>query len=306
MSHGCRIKKAVIPVGGLGTRFLPATKSVPKEMLPVASKPIVQYAYEEAVEAGVEQVIFITGRNKEAINAHFDHAFELQATLRGKGKAEALELVHASIPSKAPVAYVPQHEPRGLGHAVRCARHVVGDEPFALLLPDEMFLSSPGVLKQMADAFAGRPDACLIAVDEVRREQTSSYGIVTPAIEPSGHDRLVRIGGMVEKPSPETAPSTLAIVGRYILQPSIFARLEYATEGTGGEIQITDSLQEMLKDCPFYGFRFRGRRFDCGQTDGFLEANIAYALENPETREKAAEAVRKYCRMVEEGRREAA
>ncbi|MET0156288.1 MAG: UTP--glucose-1-phosphate uridylyltransferase [Rickettsiales bacterium] len=290
-----RLRKAVIPVGGLGTRFLPATKSVPKEMLPVASKPIVQYAYEEAVEAGIEECVFITGRHKEAINNHFDHAVELQANLKRLNKHEGLKHVYASIPDKAAVAYVPQHDPKGLGHAVWCARHLIGDEPFALLLPDEMFLHSPGALKQMADAFEVHPDACVIAIDEVRPEETSSYGIITPKQgEITDSPRLVPIAAMVEKPRPEEAPSRLAITGRYILQPKIFSYLNQLKEGKGGEIQLTDSLQDMVNDCPFYGFRFEGRRFDCGSRRGFLEANVAYALERPETRDSTAEIVKKY------------
>jgi len=289
-----RLRKAVIPVGGLGTRFLPATKSVPKEMLPVASKPIVQYAYEEAVEAGIEECVFITGRHKEAINSHFDHAVELQANLKRLNKQEGLRQVLASIPDKAAVAYVPQHDPKGLGHAVWCARHLIGDEPFALLLPDEMFLHSPGVLKQMADAFASRPDSCVIAIDEVAREETSSYGIITPKPGETGDARLTPIAAMVEKPRPDDAPSRLAITGRYILQPKIFSYLDRLKEGAGGEIQLTDSLQEMIGDCPFYGFRFAGRRFDCGSRRGFLEANVAYALERPETRDSTAAMIKKY------------
>ena len=292
-----RIRKAVIPVGGLGTRFLPATKSVPKEMLPVASKPIVQYAYEEAVEAGIEECVFITGRHKEAINSHFDHAVELQLNLKRLNKTEGLEQVYASIPDKSAVAYVPQHDPKGLGHAVWCARHLIGDEPFALLLPDEMFLHSPGVLKQMADAFENKPDSCIIAIDEVKREETSSYGVITPHAE-GGQGALTRIAAMVEKPKPEDAPSNLAITGRYILQPKIFDYLSRLKEGAGGEIQLTDSLQEMIDDCPFYGFRFEGRRFDCGSRRGFLEANVAYALEKPETRESTAEIIEKYYRLL--------
>lgn len=300
-----KIRKAVIPVGGLGTRFLPATKSVPKEMLPVACKPIVQYAYEETREAGIEECVFITGRHKYAINAHFDRAPELQTALMASGKEDALEKVRSSIPEDTPVAYIPQHEPKGLGHAVWCARHFVGDEPFALLLPDEMFLHSTGVLKQMTDMYAQFPGSNLITVDEVPRERVSSYGIIAPGGE-GPHERLTPITDMAEKPAIEHAPSRMAITGRYILQPEIFGYLKHATKGAGGEIQITDSLREMLAVQPFYGYRFEGRRFDCGTMPGFLEANIAYALENPDMRGYTEEVIRKYGEMLRDEEKGAA
>ena len=276
------VRKAVFPVGGLGTRFLPATKSLPKEMLPVASKPLIQYAFEEAVSAGIEQFIFITGRNKNAISNHFDHSYELQKVLSDKEKEQELEATRDWLPSAGQIAFVRQLEPLGLGHAVWCARNFVGDEPFAVLLADEMLLTKGGFLKQMVETY-NTHGGSYIAVAEVARELTSRYGIIDPEYLDNG---LIKIKRMVEKPVPAEAPSNLSITGRYILQPEIFDYLAGGKRGTGNEIQLTDSMEHMLAKHPFYASKFEGKRFDCGNQLGFLEANIAYALEQDSAREK--------------------
>lgn len=273
-----RLRKAVFPVGGLGTRFLPATKSMPKEMLPVASKPLIQYAFEEALAAGIEQFIFVTGRNKNAISNHFDHSYELQQHLSEKDKARELGLAREWLPPAGQVAFVRQQEPLGLGHAVWCARNFIGDEPFAVLLADEMLLHKGGFLKEMATLY-NETGGNIIGLAEVEREHIKRYGIIDPEQHEGG---IIRIRGMVEKPEPEAAPSNLCIIGRYILQPEIFSYLERGKRGSGGEIQLTDSMADMLATSPFYGLPFTGRRFDCGNPLGFLEANIAYALEQHE------------------------
>ncbi|MCE3232618.1 MAG: gtaB [Rickettsiaceae bacterium] len=285
------VKKAVFPVGGLGTRFLPATKAIPKEMLPVVAKPLIQYAFEEAVEAGIEEFIFITGRNKSAINNHFDHAFELQSVLTADAKKDTLAQVKDWIPKSGQIAFIPQKEPKGLGHAVWCARNFIGDEPFAVLLADEMVLNPKrGLLAQMCDAY-NEVGGNIIAVAEVPNADTSKYGILDPESE---NGRLVKAKGMVEKPKPEDAPSNLSLTGRYILQPQIFDYLSNGTAAKDGEIQLTDSMAKMLKNSPFYGFKFEGRRFDCGNRVGFLEANIAYALEEEGMRDRVKEVLGKY------------
>lgn len=288
------VKKAVFPVGGLGTRFLPATKAVPKEMLPVASKPLVQYAYEEAVQAGIEEFVFVTGRNKYAINVHFDHAYELQAILTNHGKEEYLDMVKECIPVSGHIAYVPQQEPAGLGHAVWCARHFIGDEPFAVLLPDEMVLNEKGLLAQMVEAYE-QVGGNVVAVAQVPEDQTHKYGILDPEEE---NGRLVKARGMVEKPAPGTAPSNLSLTGRYILQPEIFGYLSEGKRAVGNEIQLTDSMERMMQKQSFHGFKFEGTRFDCGSLEGFLEANIAYALADPATRQGAEDVIRKYSEKV--------
>lgn len=270
-----RLRKAVFPVGGLGTRFLPVTKSLPKEMLPVASKPLIQYAFEEAAAAGIEQFIFITGRNKNAISNHFDHSYELQKVLSEKEKEEELHITRGWLPHAGQIAFVRQQEPLGLGHAVWCARNFIGDEPFAVLLADEMMLVKDGFLKQMADSYH-QYGGNHVAVADVPRERTKSYGIIDPDYTDGP---LIKIRGMVEKPDPAYAPSTLSITGRYILQPEIFGYLEKGKRGSGNEIQLTDAMAQMLGESPFYANKFDGKRFDCGNQLGFLEANIAYALE---------------------------
>lgn len=287
------LKKAIFPVGGLGTRFLPATKALPKEMLPVASKPLIQHAFEEAVEAGIEQFVFITGRNKNAISNHFDHSYELQRVLSEKEKAHELALSKDWMPPAGSVAFIRQREPLGLGHAVWCARNFIAeDEPVAVLLADDLYLNQngPGVLKQMVD-FYNEVGGNILAVADVPREQTSRYGIIEPETDDG---KRVKVKGMVEKPAPAVAPSTLSITGRYILQPEIFRYLDKQEKGSGGEIQLTDAMAMMLKDAPFYGLRFEGERFDCGDRVGFLEANIAFSLAHPEMREGVQEVVRKY------------
>ncbi len=281
---------AVFPVGGLGTRFLPATKAIPKEMLPVVDKPLIQHAVEEARAAGIEEFIFVTGRSKTALEDHFDHSFELEATLHGRGKKAQLDALHAWMPEAGQICYTRQQQPLGLGHAVWCARHLVGDEPFAVLLADDLILSEVPCLKQMVDVYA-RTGGNVVAVMDVPRQHTSRYGILDVAADDG---RLATVCGLVEKPAPEKAPSTLSIIGRYILQPEIFEHLERIGRGAGGEIQLTDGLVKLLGgDRPFHGLRFEGRRFDCGDKVGFLHANIAFALARedmaPELRKILAE-----------------
>jgi len=271
------IKKAVFPVAGLGTRFLPATKVVPKEMLPIVDRPLIQYAVDEAREAGIEQMIFVTGRGKTAIIDHFDIAFELEATLREREKALAiLEPTHA-VPGH--IIAVRQQVPLGLGHAIWCARAIVGDEPFAIFLPDELMIGSPGCMKQMVDAYDD-VGGNLISVLEVPREDVSSYGVIDPGAALPGFDgRLTEVKGLVEKPPVEQAPSNKIISGRYILQPEVMRTLENQEKGAGGEIQLTDAMARMIGTQPFHAVTFAGRRFDCGSKLGFVEATLALALE---------------------------
>jgi UTP--glucose-1-phosphate uridylyltransferase len=272
-----RIRKAVFPVAGLGTRFLPATKTVPKEMLPIIDKPLIQYAVDEAVEAGCDTLIFVTNRYKHAVADYFDKAYELEQKLEQAGKLEQLEMVRNVLPKHVRAVFVTQAEALGLGHAVLCAKPIVGDEPFAVLLPDDLIWNrGPGALSQMADA-AEASGASVIAVQDVPREQTGSYGIVaTEAF--SGREG--RISAIVEKPSPDIAPSTLAVVGRYVLSPRIFELLESTTPGAGGEIQLTDAIATLLAEHPVHAYRFRGTRFDCGTHIGLIEATIRYALDH--------------------------
>ena len=273
------IKKAIFPVGGLGTRFLPATKAMPKEMLPVVDKPLIQYAVEEAAEAGVEEFIFVTGRNKTAIEDHFDHSFELEETLAAMGKDEALHLVKDMLHTPGSVFYVRQQQPAGLGHAVWCARHLVGSEPVAVLLADDLILGASCV-KEMVDAYkAGN----MVAVMDVPHEQTGSYGIVTPGADDG---RILLVEGLVEKPDPSSAPSNIAVVGRYIITPEVFETLAAQERGAGGEIQLTDALAKQIGKAPFSGVRFSGERFDCGSKLGFLQANVAFGLNNDVMRDQ--------------------
>lgn len=273
------IKKAIFPVGGLGTRFLPATKAMPKEMLPVVDKPLIQYAVEEAAEAGVEEFIFVTGRNKTAIEDHFDHSFELEETLAAKGKDEALHLVKDMLHNPGSVFYVRQQQPAGLGHAVWCARHLVGSEPVAVLLADDLILGASCV-KEMVDAYKG---GNMVAVMDVPHEQTGSYGIVTPGADDG---RILLVEGLVEKPDPSSAPSNIAVVGRYIITPEVFETLAAQERGAGGEIQLTDALAKQIGKAPFSGVRFSGERFDCGSKLGFLQANVAFGLNNDAMRDQ--------------------
>ena len=284
-----RIRKAVFPVAGLGTRFLPATKTVPKEMLPVVDKPLIQYAVDEAVEAGCDTMVFVTNRYKHAIVDYFDKAYELEDKLERAGKEELLALVREVLPPKVRAVYVTQDEALGLGHAVLCARPVVGDEPFAVLLADDLIWNrGTGALGQMV-ALAAQEQASVIAVQDVPREQTASYGIVATQ---SFDGRHGVIDAIVEKPRPEVAPSTLAVVGRYVLDGRIFELLEQTRAGAGGEIQLTDAIAALLREQRALAYRFEGRRFDCGTRIGLVEATIQFALDH----EDLTDAARAYMR----------
>jgi len=272
----------------MGTRFLPATKSMPKEMLPVVDKPLIQYAVEEAAEAGIEEFIFVTGRGKSAIEDHFDRAFELESLLEGRDKEEVLALIKEATPMAGQVSYTRQQSPFGLGHAVWCARHLVGGEPFAVLLADDLIQAETGCLAQMVAAH-NEVGGNLIAVMDVPHEHTSRYGIVDPGVQ---QGNLVEVKGLVEKPDPSKAPSNHAVIGRYILEPDVFDRLSSHETGAGGEIQLTDALAKMIGSAPFNGVRFDGTRFDCGDKVGFLNANIAFALGREELRGGVADFIK--------------
>ena len=274
-----RVRKAVFPVAGLGTRFLPATKAMPKEMLTVVDKPLIQYAVEEAKAAGIEEFVFVTGRGKAALEDHFDRAFELETTLRERERKAALDELAAALPKPGEISYTRQQSPLGLGHAVWCARHLVGDEPFAVLLPDDLMMCPTPCLQQMIEAYEDK-GGNVVAVVEVPREHTKRYGVLD-IVEDDG--RLARARGVVEKPEPAEAPSTLTIIGRYIIQPEVFGHLEKGQRGSGGEIQLTDGLASLIAaGQPFHGLRVEGRRFDCGDKLGFLEATVALGLQHPE------------------------
>ncbi len=268
-----RIRKAVFPVGGLGTRFLPATKAMPKEMLPVVDKPLIQYAVDEAREAGIEQMIFVTGRGKSAIEDHFDISYELESTLTERGKS--LDAIASTRFAPGAVVYVRQQEAIGLGHAVWCARHIIGDEPFAIFLPDELMVGTPGCMKAMVDAY-DRVGGNIVCGYEVPADQTDKYGIITPG---KTDGRLIEVTALVEKPKLGTAPSNLMIPGRYILQPEVMRTLEVQARGAGNEIQLTDAMAQMIGTQPFHAYKFDGQRFDCGDKAGFITANISLALE---------------------------
>ena len=273
-----RVRKAVLPVAGLGTRFLPATKVIPKEMIPVIDKPVVQYAVEEARAAGIEEFIFVTADGKESIATHFYPHPVLERTLEEKGKLAELKAVRDSTLPPGAVHIVKQHDPLGLGHAVWCAWQLIGNEPFAVILPDDMVLSTTPCLRQLIDAHA-RVGGHVIAVEDVPRDQTSRYGILEVL---SDDGKLAKARGLVEKPHPDKAPSTLAIIGRYVLDPSIFTELDKHTRGAGNEIQLTDALNKTIAQVPIHGLRFEGRRYDCGTRVGFVEANVAFGLAHPE------------------------
>jgi UTP--glucose-1-phosphate uridylyltransferase len=276
------IRKAVFPVAGLGSRFLPATKAQPKEMLPIVDKPLIQYAVEEAVEAGITEMIFITGRNKRAIEDHFDKAYELEAELEAAGKQQLLDMVREVIPKSVNCMYIRQPQALGLGHAVLCARPIVGDDPFAVLLADDFMQGesgSDGVMAQMTAQFK-REQCSLLGVQDVPRENTRQYGIVST--EPFA-ERLEKVQGIVEKPAPEKAPSTLAVVGRYILTPRVFACLEKLGKGAGGEIQLTDGIEALMQYETILAYRYQGRRFDCGSKIGYLQASVEIGLQHAET-----------------------
>jgi UTP--glucose-1-phosphate uridylyltransferase len=281
-----RIRKAVFPVAGLGTRFLPATKTVPKEMLPIIDRPLIQYAVDEAIEAGCDTLVFITNRYKHAVADYFDKAYELEQKLERAGKTEQLELVRHVLPEGVRAIFVTQAEALGLGHAVLCAKEVIGDEPFAVLLPDDLIWNrGAGALKQMADV-AEASGASVIAVQNVPHEATGSYGIVaTEAFD----GRQGRINAIVEKPKPDVAPSNLAVVGRYVLSPRIFGLLEATTPGAGGEIQLTDAIAALLAEEAVNAYRFQGTRFDCGTHIGLIEATIRYALDHEKLSDPARE-----------------
>ncbi|MGA0006902.1 MAG: UTP--glucose-1-phosphate uridylyltransferase GalU, partial [Burkholderiaceae bacterium] len=268
------VRKAVFPVGGMGTRFLPATMAIPKEMLPVVDKPLIQYAVEEAYAAGVREMIFVTGRHKRAIEDHFDTAFELESALEASQKHDLLAMVHAIKPDDMTCVYVRQPRPLGLGHAVLCAEPLVGDEPFAVLLADDLMLGQPPVMAQMVDAYA-KVGSSILAVQDVPSHDTKRYGIVdTQGV----NGDLVVIKGLVEKPAPEVAPSTLAVAGRYVLNPSVFAHIRQQSAGAGGELQLTDGIAGLMRDESVYAYRYNGARYDCGTQAGFLEATVHLAL----------------------------
>lgn len=286
------IRKAVFPVAGMGTRFLPATKAIPKEMLPVIDRPLIQYAVDEAREAGIEQLIFVTGRGKTAIVEHFDHAFELEATMTERSKS--LDILEPTRIQPGNLVTVRQQVPLGLGHAIWCARAIVGDEPFAIFLPDELMIGQPGCMKQMVDAY-NEVGGNLISVLEVPEEEVSSYGVIAPGAR---NGALTEVKGLVEKPKREDAPSNLIISGRYILQPEVMRVLESQSAGAGGEIQLTDAMAQMIGQQPFHAVTFGGKRYDCGSKAGFVEATLAIALQ----REDMADEVRAIAkRLLTEG-----
>ncbi len=284
------IRKALFPVAGLGTRFLPATKALPKEMLPVVDKPLIQYALEEARDAGIDQFVFVTGRGKSAMEDHFDHAVELEQALVERGKDEELQSVLDCSPPPGKLTYVRQQKPLGLGHAVWCGRNFIGDEPFAVMLADDLILAEPGCLKQMVEAY-NETGGNVVAVEDVPREQTNRYGILDVETDDG---KLAKAKGLIEKPDPADAPSTLSIIGRYILQPEVFDKLDRHETGAGGEIQLTDAMARTMDKIPFHGFRFEGKRFDCGSKVGFLEANVAFALARDDMRDRTLDFLKEY------------
>ncbi len=284
------LRKAVLPVAGLGTRFLPATKATAKEMLPVVDKPLIQYAVEEARAAGIEQFCMVTGRGKTGLVEHFDIAFELEATLRERGKTDMIQLLRDMAVQPGSIATVRQQVPMGLGHAIWCARSFIGDDPFAILLPDDLILSKVPCLKQLADAYA-ETGGNVVAVTEVPRHQTNKYGILDIAHD-DGH--LVEVRGLVEKPDPASAPSNLSIIGRYVLMPQVLEHLSRMERGAGNEVQLTDAMAKLIGSMPFHGLRYEGERFDCGDKVGFLEAQIAFALQRPDLSEAVQRFLTKY------------
>ena len=273
-----KIRKAIFPVAGLGTRFLPATKATPKEMLPIVDKPLIQFAVEEAIEAGLTEMIFVTGRTKRAIEDHFDKAYELETELASKNKADLLAVVRSVLPPGINCVYIRQAEPLGLGHAVGCARDVVGDEPFAVILADDLIDARPGALRQMVEC-AQRHNGSVLCVEDVPRDRTREYGIVST--QPVG-ERTERVTAIIEKPAPEVAPSTLAVVGRYVLTPRIFEMIARGRPGAGGEIQLTDAISALIGEEPVFAYRFEGRRYDCGSKLGYLKATVDLARKHPE------------------------
>ena len=284
-----QVRKAVFPVAGLGTRFLPATKAMAKEMLPIVDKPLIQYAVEEAYASGIREIIFVTGAGKTAIENHFDHSCELEHMLMARGKDAQLKVIHALIPESGSIIYTRQNQPLGLGHAIWCARNIVGNEPFAVLLADDLIKAQKPVLKQMIEKF-DELQSSIVSVVEVDPSDTSKYGVLDAApLENS----VTKIRGLVEKPAPEKAPSNLAIIGRYILTPEIFEILENKEVGAGGEIQITDAMARLLKTQDIYGYRYEGTRFDCGNKAGFQMANLAFSFDRPDMRERLLPFIKK-------------
>ena len=278
-----RVRKAVFPVAGLGTRLLPATKSIPKEMITVVDRPLIQYAIDEAREAGIEQMIFVTGRGKAALDDYFDMGFELETTMKGRGKS--LDALAPSRSGFGEIVSVRQQQPLGLGHAVWCARDIVGDEPFAVLLPDELMFGQPNCLAQMVEAYE-KAGGNIVAALEVPESETHQYGVIDPG---STDGRLTEIRGLVEKPAPGTAPSNLMLPGRYILQPDVMRALDAQEPGAGGEIQLTDAIAKLIGKQPLYAYRFEGERYDCGSAAGFVIANLAMALERGDVGPKVRE-----------------
>lgn len=272
------IKKIVLPVAGLGTRFLPATKAIPKEMLPVLDRPLIQYAVEEALEAGIEDIILVTGRNKQVMEDHFDHAYELEKILQEKGKDDGLEVARSMLLEEGRISYVRQMRPLGLGHAIWCARKLVDGHPFAVALPDDLIKGRPGALRQMVEAY-NELGGNMVATMNVSREDTSKYGVITPGAHTKNR---IAVEGLVEKPHPEDAPSTQAVVGRYILQPEVMDHLSEKAVGAGGEIQLTDAMAKLIGNQPFHAIEFDGTRFDCGSKIGWLMANLSLAAEDPQ------------------------
>ena len=287
---GKLVKKAIFPVAGLGTRFLPATKALSKEMFPVVDKPLIQYALEEAREAGIEEYIFVTGRSKSTIQGHFGRSYELEKILIDNNKSELVEEIKSWVPDPSQISYVRQQKALGLGHAVWCARNNIGDEPFAVLLADDLVLSNPGCLAQMMEVYA-EVKGNVVAIEEVPIDKVNRYGVLD--IE-SEDGVIVKAKGLVEKPSPKVAPSNLSIIGRYILQPDVFRKLDNQEKGAGNEVQLTDAIAETLNEIAFHGFKFAGKRFDCGSRLGYLEANLAYALERPSMKDDILTIINKY------------
>jgi UTP--glucose-1-phosphate uridylyltransferase len=285
------VRKAVLPVAGLGTRFLPATKAVPKEMLTIVDKPVVQYAVEEAKEAGIEQFVFVTGRGKQVISDHFDHAYELESLLAARDKTETLKGLLEMLPATGSVGFVRQQNPLGLGHAVWCARHFIGNEPFAVLLPDDLMVGTPGSVAQMVEAYNRVGGGCIVAAEEKPREEVKRYGVVDPGAK---NGNATEVKALVEKPDPDKAPSNLCIIGRYILQPEIFSVLDKGERGAGGEIQLTDAMAKLIGTMPFHAVETNCERYDCGSKEGFLEANIAVGLKRPDIAPALREILKKF------------
>ncbi len=285
-----KLRKAVLPVAGLGTRFLPATKAMAKEMLPIVDKPLIQYAIEEAQAAGIEQFCLVSGRGKTALIDHFDVAYELEATLRERGKTDMIAMLDAMKVQPGSITTVRQQVPLGLGHAIWCARAFIGDDPFAILLPDDLVLSETPCLEQLAQAYA-ETGGNVVAVAEVPRDQTNKYGILRVGQDDG---RMVEVLGLVEKPKPADAPSNLSVIGRYVLLPEVIGHLSQMERGAGNEVQLTDAMAKMIGNTPFHGLRYEGRRFDCGDKIGFLEAQIAFALKRPELAPAVREFMKHY------------